>query len=93
MGQKKLAVLTGDSINEGFFFTRKCMAVLPGGQESCPNNEVAVRRGFTVFTTVSFHLLSSYYFFFAWLAASLARSNSIRGDEKIAYDVYLLEIF
>ena len=32
MGEKKLAVLTGDRINEGFF-TRKYMAVLPGGQK------------------------------------------------------------
>ena len=31
-GPKKLAVLTDDRINEVFFFTRKCMAVLPGGQ-------------------------------------------------------------
>ena len=31
-GPKKLTVLTDDRINEVFFFTRKCMAVLPGGQ-------------------------------------------------------------
>ena len=30
---KNLAVLKGDCINEGFFFTRKCMAVMPGGQK------------------------------------------------------------
>ena len=41
-GKKILAVLTGDCINEGFF-TKKCMAVLLGGQ-----NKEAVRRGFTV---------------------------------------------
>ena len=72
---------------------------------------VAVRWRFTVFTMVSFHFLSSYYFLFGfvifwhgplivsrgdgwgWPAASLACSNSIRGDEKIANDVELLEIF
>ena len=31
MGQKNLAVLTGDHINEGIF-TRKCMAIWPSGQ-------------------------------------------------------------
>ena len=31
MGQKNLAVLMGDHINKGFF-TRKCMAISPGGQ-------------------------------------------------------------
>ena len=35
MGQKKLAVLTGNRINEGSF-TRKCMAVLPDGQKKRP---------------------------------------------------------
>ena len=61
-----------------YFFTRKCVAVLPGGQKSVPNNEVAVRRGLTVFTTVSFHLLSSCYFFFGFVSfshASLLRSH------------------
>ena len=54
MSQKNLAVLTGDRINEGFFFTRKCMAVLPGGQKKSGRNnqvtcyQVAVRRGSTV---------------------------------------------
>ena len=49
MGQNNLAVLTGDRINEGFFFfTRKCMAVLSGGlKKSGRNNEEAVRRGST----------------------------------------------
>ena len=32
-GQKNLALLTGDRINEGFIFTRKCMAVLLCGQK------------------------------------------------------------
>ena len=32
MGQKNLAVLTGDHINKGFFFYKKCMAISPGGQ-------------------------------------------------------------
>ena len=36
MGQKNLAVLMGDHINEGIF-TRKCMAVWPSGE-----NKVAV---------------------------------------------------
>ena len=58
MGQKNFAVLTGDRINEVFFFLRKCMAVLPGGQIRVAaglwapggrNNEVTVRWGFTVF--------------------------------------------
>ena len=31
---KQLAVLRGDCINEGFFFTRRCMAVLPGDQKN-----------------------------------------------------------
>ena len=32
-GPKKLAVLMGDRNNEGFFCTRKFMAVFPGGQK------------------------------------------------------------
>ena len=35
MGQENFAVLTGDHINDGFY-TRKCMAVLPGGQKKWP---------------------------------------------------------
>ena len=36
-------------INQGFFFfTRKCMVVLPGDQKSGRNNELTVRRGSTV---------------------------------------------
>ena len=52
--KKKLAALTDDRTNEGFFFTRKRMAVLPGGQKNetvitrWRITEVAVRRGFTV---------------------------------------------
>ena len=37
MGQNKLAKLMDDRINEGFF-TRKCMAVLPGSQKRGQNN-------------------------------------------------------
>ena len=40
--KKKWAVLTGDRIYEGFLLTKKCMAVLPGGQKSGRNNEVTV---------------------------------------------------
>ena len=55
MGQNKLAKLMDDRINEGFF-TRKCMAVLPGSQKRgqimkwpyCCITVVAIRRGFTV---------------------------------------------
>ena len=36
-----LAVLTGDRINEGFF-TRNCMALLPGQKNAGRNNEVTV---------------------------------------------------
>ena len=31
-----LAVLTSDRINEGFFLTRNCMAILPGSQKKWP---------------------------------------------------------
>ena len=55
MGQNKLAKLMDDCINEGFF-TRKCIAVLPGSQKRgqimkwpyCCITVVAIRRGFTV---------------------------------------------
>ena len=46
-GKKNLAVLTGDRIKEGFF-TRKCMAILPGGQREvtalprCPQGRVSL---------------------------------------------------
>ena len=45
MSQTNLAVLTGDRINEVFvfFFARKCMVVLPGGQKSGRNNEKVTR--------------------------------------------------
>ena len=53
-GSKNLAVLTGHRINEGFFYKKLCMALLPGSQKSGRNNnrgdritEVVVRRGFT----------------------------------------------
>ena len=49
MGPKKLAVLTGDRINEGLFYKKMyqwsfCRAAKTRGR----NNEVAVRRGSTV---------------------------------------------
>ena len=55
MGQNKLAKLMDDRINEGFF-TRKCIAVLPGSQKRgqitkwpyCCITAVAIRQGFTV---------------------------------------------
>ena len=47
MGQKNLAVLTSDHINEGFL-TRKSMAVLLGSQKKDRNNEVVIRWGFTL---------------------------------------------
>ena len=43
IAQKNLVVLT-----RLFFFTRKCMVVLPGDQNSGRNNELTVRRGSTV---------------------------------------------
>ena len=52
MGQKRLGCF--------FFFTRKCMAVLPGGQKSGRNNEVAVRRGFTVHTQINILIKKSF---------------------------------
>ena len=54
MGQKHLTVLTGDRINEGIF-TRKCIAGLPGSQNRVDvrNNEVTVRRGYTVLVIAS----------------------------------------
>ena len=41
MGQKNLAVLKGDRINEGFL-KGKCTVILPGGKKSGRNNEVTV---------------------------------------------------
>ena len=53
---KKLAVFTGDSIIlRGFFFTRKCTAFLPGGKK-----QEGVRRGFTVFLSVTVEFKSYY---------------------------------
>ena len=48
MSQKKVGrVLTGDRINEGFFFTRKCMAVFcRATKKSGRNNEVTVLARF-----------------------------------------------
>ena len=43
MGQKTLACLRSDFINEGFF-TRKCMAILPDCQKKWLNNKVTVLR-------------------------------------------------
>ena len=49
MGQKNLAVLAGDRINEGFFFYKKMYGRFAGRpKKSGRNNEVAVRRGSTV---------------------------------------------
>ena len=59
-GQKNLAVLTADHINEGLFFTRICMVVLPSGQK-----KVAVRWGSTVLryfvTGLSFFIIIFLY--------------------------------
>ena len=35
IGPKKMAVLTGDRMNEGLF-TRKCVPFFPGGQKNWP---------------------------------------------------------
>ena len=43
-----LAVLTGDRINEGFFFQENGWPFCQAAKKSGRNNEVAVRRGFTV---------------------------------------------
>ena len=50
MGQIKFALLTGWPYQRGFFsLTRKCMAVFDRRpKKSGRDNEVAVRRGFTV---------------------------------------------
>ena len=48
IGQKNLAVLMGVYINKVSFFTRKYMAILPGGKKSGHNDEVTVRQSFTV---------------------------------------------
>ena len=61
MGQKHLAVLTGDHINEGsFFFLQEnvwpfCRTVKKRGR----NNEVAVRRGSTVLHSAHISLYSN----------------------------------
>ena len=38
----------GAYINKVSFFTRKCMAILPGSKKSGHNDEVTVRQSFTV---------------------------------------------
>ena len=40
-----LAVLTGDRINEGFFFIRNCMAVLPGQKKVAVKTRCPYYRG------------------------------------------------
>ena len=49
MGQKNLAVLTGGRVNEGFFYKKMYgrFARRPK-KKNGRNNEVTVRRGFTV---------------------------------------------
>ena len=49
MGQTNLAVLRGDRINEGFFTVWPFCQV---AKKSSRNNEVPVRRGFTVFKCI-----------------------------------------
>ena len=47
MGQNKLAVLTGDHINEGFFYKKMYGRFAGRIKKSGRITEVAVRRGFT----------------------------------------------
>ena len=47
MGQNKLAVLTGDHINEGFFLQENVWPFCWAEKKSGRITEVAVRRGFT----------------------------------------------
>ena len=90
MGQKHLAVLTGDSINESFVLQENvCRRVLPGSQKrGC---KVAFHCIYNGQLSLPFFVLLPFRFcnFLARPAASLACSNSIRGDEKIANDVEL----
>ena len=78
MGQKHLAVLTGGSINESFVLQENvCRRVLPGSQKR-GRKVGGGGGGFTVFTMVSFHFLSSYYFlsgFVIFWHGSLLRSH------------------
>ena len=68
MGQKHLAVLTGDSINESFVLQENvCRRVLPGSQKRGRKVGGGGGGGVTVFTMVSFHFLSSYYFLFGFV--------------------------
>ena len=48
MGQKSLAVLTGDCINEGFISENVWPFCWAAKKKSGRNNEVTVRQGFTV---------------------------------------------
>ena len=51
-------VWPGDRINEGFFFfTRICMAVLPGGQNNGRNNEVTVFPRWPATDKAGFHCI------------------------------------
>ena len=45
MGQKHLGALTGDRINEGFFYKKMYGRFAERPKTSDGNNEVAVRRG------------------------------------------------
>ena len=47
---KKLALLTGDRINDGFFLQGNVWRFCQAAKNSGRNNEVAVRRGFTAHT-------------------------------------------
>ena len=49
---KKLTVLTGDHINEGFFLQENVWPFCQAAKKSGRNNEVALRRGFTVLASV-----------------------------------------
>ena len=53
MSQKKLAVLTGDRINEVFYKKMYQWSFCRAAKTSGRNNEVAVRRGSTVVCTAS----------------------------------------
>ena len=61
MGQKHLAVLTGDHVNEGsFFFCKKMYGHFAGRpKKRGRNNEVAVRRGSTVLQSAHISLNSN----------------------------------
>ena len=53
MGQKNLAVSTGDRINKGFFYKKMYGHFAEGPKKSDRNiNELAVRQGFTVVSLI-----------------------------------------